>query len=163
MFYNILLHLILIFYVWNSNNFVDAEIDPEYILACDEFPTLDFTRFESQLEALKTGNELLKIRMDKQDEFLLRLEEKIEKSTQSIEIRIQTQSKEYFDILNDLIGKQNQLIETQFQEILANDKIQMISDIKEIVKGHDVLLGVLNEKLNNMENILNKNISKLNS
>ncbi|XP_065362081.1 angiopoietin-related protein 7-like [Calliphora vicina] len=131
----------------------------KYTLASDEYLTCDYSRFESQLEALKTGNEFFKLRfemiqlqLDKQSEILQRFEQKFDKipqRIQSTESNTRGQIKDNLCETNNLIGEQNHIINT-------GDKWHMISDIKEIVKTHDVLFNSFSEKLNNVENILKK-------
>ncbi|XP_065361337.1 ficolin-1-like [Calliphora vicina] len=145
MHYKTRLYFLSFFYIWNSHNFVQAAINSKYTLACDEYLACDYTRFESQLEAIQ-------LQLDKQSEILQRFVQnfdKISRRIQSSETNIRGQIKENLGETNNLISKQNQIINT-------GDKWRMVSDIKEIVKTHDVLFNSFSDKLKNVENILKK-------
>ncbi|XP_037813697.1 techylectin-5A-like [Lucilia sericata] len=130
MFYNILLHLILIFYVWNSNNFVDAEIDLK-----DEFMACDYARFESHLEALKTGIEMIHSQL----KVLENKVDNIPKNLQNTEIKILARTKEHEDeiiYIKETLKGHDGLLEG-FTEKLKNveNKLQITatkSDQKEL-------------------------------
>ncbi|XP_065360386.1 angiopoietin-related protein 7-like [Calliphora vicina] len=166
MLYKSLLYFLSLFYIWNSHNFAQAEIQTKYSLASDEFLTCDYSRFESQLEALKTGIdflklhfEMMKLELNKQKEISQGLQKNVDKipqSIQSMENKILWIYREKFRELGDLISKQNTMIQTRIQEPPNDDKWLMVSDIKEIVKDHDSLLETFSEKIKNVENILIK-------
>ncbi|XP_023300419.2 angiopoietin-related protein 7-like [Lucilia cuprina] len=163
MYYKIVYFTLTLFYISNLCSLAQAEI--KNILDSDELLTCDYTHLESQLESLKTGNELLKLRyemlqtrLDKETELLQSWEDKIDKIPQSIErleSKLLRRNQEQHDEVNDLIRKLNQMLQKHLQGPPIDDKGQMISDVKEIVKEHDSLLGNISEKLKNMEKILN--------
>lgn len=102
---------------------------------------------------------MLQFQLDKQKELWQDMDKKLDKITLALQNavnRISMENKENLNQLSDVINTQNHLLNAKFLAPAVDDKWEILSDIKGVLRAHDIVLENFDKKLTNIENVVNR-------